>query len=235
MFFPLRDKNPLKVIRFQTVTAGLIAVNVLLFAYSDWLISEVARQKLFLSFGLVPAVISGNAVLADQLAVIPAGLTFFTYVFLHGSLLHLAGNMAFLWVFADNVEDSFGHGRFMLFYLFCGVVAALVHLLLMPKSQIPLIGASGAISGVVASYLVLFPRSKVLSLFAVFPAELPAWWLLGAWLAFNVLFFLLSPAEGGVAWGAHIGGFLAGLAVTLLFRQRIRLRLARGRGRRQEG
>ncbi len=234
MFFPLRDENPLKVIRFQTVTAALIAANVLLFVYTGGLLDEAGQQRLFLSFGMVPAVVSGHAVLAKPLAVIPAALTPLTYAFLHASLLHLLGNMMFLWVFADNVEDSLGHGRFLLFYVFCGVVAALAHLLLAPASQVPLIGASGAISGVLAAYLVLFPRSKVLSLFGIIPVELPALWVLGAWLLFNLVYFIMSPTGGGVAWSAHIGGFLAGLAVTLAFRNRIRLRLARGAARRRQ-
>ena len=233
MLFPLHDKNPLKVIRFQTVTAALIVINVLVFLYSDMFLGDVARERLYLSFGMVPAVLSGNAVLSQELVVIPALLTPFTSLFLHGGLMHLLGNMAFLWVFADNVEDSFGHGRFALFYLFCGLMAGLAHLLMAPKSQIPLIGASGAISGVLAAYLVLFPRSRVLSLFGIIPVELPALWVLGAWLVFNLVYFLTSGAEDGVAWSAHLGGFLSGLLITLLFRDRIRLRLARGAAQRR--
>ncbi len=228
MFFPLYDRNPLKVIRFQTVTAALVAVNVLVFLYSELMLDTVDAQRFYLSFGMVPAVLTGKAVLAAGLEQVPAIFTPLTSLFIHGGWLHLIGNMAFLWVFADNVEDSFGHVRFLLFYLFCGVVAGLAHVLLDPASRVPLVGASGAISGVVASYLLLFPRSQVLSLFGVFPVSLPALWLLLAWLAFNVLSFLMAPAGEGVAWSAHIGGFAAGFVITWLFRDRIRLRLARG-------
>ncbi len=229
MFFPLHDQNPLRVIRFQTVTMLLIVANVLLYLYSDWLLGEVARQRFYLSFGMVPAVISGSARLAPELEMVPALLTPFTSLFLHGGWLHLVGNMLFLWVFADNVEDGFGHLGFLGFYLLCGLVAGLTHLLLAPASRIPLIGASGAISGVVAAYLVLFPRFRVLSLFGVVPVRMPAWIMLGAWLAFNLVFFLLDPVDGGVAWSAHMGGFVAGLLLTFLLRRRIMLRLARGR------
>ena len=228
MFFPLYDRNPLKVIRFQTVTAALVVANVLVFLYTGVVLDDVEAQRLYLSFGTVPAVLTGKAVLAANLVQVPAILTPVTSLFIHGGWLHLIGNMAFLWVFADNVEDSFGHVRFLLFYLFCGVVAAMAHVVLDPASRVPLVGASGAISGVVASYLLLFPRSQVLSLFGVFPVSLPALWLLLAWLAFNVISFLLAPTGEGVAWSAHIGGFAAGFVITWLFRDRIRLRLARG-------
>jgi membrane associated rhomboid family serine protease len=228
MFFPLYDRNPLKVIRFQTVTAALVAANVLVFLYSSMALDDVHAQRFYLAWGMVPAVLTGKAVLAPALARVPAILTPLTSLFVHGGWMHLIGNMAFLWVFADNVEDGFGHWRFLLFYLFCGLVAGLAHVLVDPASQVPLVGASGAISGIVASYLLLFPRTQVLSLFGVFPVNLPALWLLLAWLAFNVLSFLASPTGEGVAWSAHIGGFAAGFVITWLFRDRIRLRLARG-------
>ncbi len=234
MFFPLKDKNPLKVIRFQAVTLALISINVLVFLYTNHVLDEHERLSLFLSLGMVPASLSGNAVLSDELYLIPALLTPFTSIFLHGGWMHLVGNMAFLWVFADNVEDSFGHIPFLLFYLFCGVVAAMAHLVLDPASQIPLIGASGAISGVIASYLLLFPRSQVTSLFGFVPLRMSAMWLLGLWIVFNVASFLVAPTGGGVAWVTHLAGFLAGLAITWPLRQRIRLRLARGQARKHQ-
>ena len=229
MFFPLYDRNPLKVIRFQTVTVALIVVNVLIFLWMQLFLEPTVRTGLYLSFGLVPAVVSGKAALAEELHLIPALASVVTYMFLHGGWMHLIGNMAFLWVFADNVEDSFGHIGFLLFYIACGIVAGLCFLLLAPAARIPLVGASGAISGVLASYLVLFPRSKVFSVLGVVPINLPALWLLLAWLAFNFFFFLTETmTSGGVAWIAHLGGFAAGLGFTLLLRNRIRLRLARG-------
>ncbi len=232
MFFPLLDRNPLKVIRYQAVTLALIALNVLIFLYTNYVLDEHARMGLFLSLGMVPAVISGKAVLADELHLVPALLTLLTSIFLHGGWMHLIGNMSFLWVFADNVEDSFGHLSFLLFYLVCGLVAALAHLALDPASRMPLIGASGAISGVIASYLLLFPRSQVISLFGFVPLKLPAMWLLGMWILFNLVFFLVAPASGGVAWVTHLAGFVTGLAITWPLRKRIRLRLARGQARR---
>ena len=229
MFFPLYDSNTLKVIRFQAVTVLLIVVNVGLFLWMQLLLDPGVRNGLYLSFGLVPAVISGKAALAEELRLIPALASIVTYMFLHGGWMHLIGNMAFLWVFADNVEDSFGHLGFLLFYIACGIVAGLCFLLLAPASRLPLVGASGAISGVLASYLVLFPRSRVFSVLGVIPVNLPALWLLLAWLAFNFFSFLTDTMTGGgVAWVAHLGGFAAGLGFTLLLRNRIRLRLARG-------
>ena len=228
MFFPLLDKNPLKVIRFQAVTLTLIVINVLAFLYTNYMLGDQERLNLFMSLGMVPAAVSGKAVLADELHLIPVLLTPITSIFLHGGWMHLIGNMAFLWVFADNVEDSFGHVPFLLFYLVCGLVAALAHLMLDPASQMPLIGASGAISGIIASYLLLFPRSQVISLFGFVPLQMSAMWLLGLWLVFNAVSFLFAPNGGGVAWVTHLAGFVAGFMITWPMRNRIRVRLARG-------
>ena len=234
MFFPLLDSNPLKVIRYQAVTLSLIAINVLAFLYTNYMLNEQERLNLFLSLGMIPAVISGKAVLSQELHLIPALLTPLTSIFLHGGWMHLLGNMAFLWVFADNVEDSFGHLPFLLFYLVCGLVAALAHMVLDPASQMPLIGASGAISGIIASYLVLFPHTQVISLFGFVPLRMPAMWLLGLWIAFNLLSFFLMPANSGVAWSTHVAGFVTGLAITWPLRRHIRLRLARGQARQRQ-
>ncbi len=235
MFFPLYDKNPLKVIRFQMVTVTLLVLNVGIFLWMQFLMEPPVRHGLYLSFGLVPAVMTGKAALAEKLHLIPALASVVTYMFLHGGWMHLIGNMAFLWVFADNVEDSFGHVGFLLFYIACGIVAGLFFLLFSPSARVPLVGASGAISGVLASYLVLFPRSRVFSVLGVVPISLPALWLLLAWLAFNFFFFVTeSVTGGGVAWVAHLGGFAAGLVFTLLLRNRLRLRLARGAALRRQ-
>jgi membrane associated rhomboid family serine protease len=157
-----------------------------------------------------------------------AVVTIFTAMFLHGGLLHLAGNMLFLWIFADNVEDALGHGRFLFFYLVCGAFATLVQAFLAPDSRVPNLGASGAIAGVLGAYFVLFPRARIVTivpLFVLFPlVEIPAglyllgWFLLQFWMGSSQLASAGRGTEGGVAFGAHVGGFVAGVAWALLFR-----------------
>ena len=150
-------------------------------------------------------------------------------MFLHGSFLHLAGNMLFLWIFGNNVEDYFGHIRFALFYLACGVVGAMAHILVHPGSNVPVIGASGAISGVLGAYFLLFPRARVLTLVPIFFffyfIELPAYFFLGVYILLQILYGLPSimgtqAAAPGVAWLAHLGGFFAGIALLMIIRKR---------------
>jgi membrane associated rhomboid family serine protease len=158
---------------------------------------------------------------------IPEALTFVTYQFLHAGWLHLISNMLFLWVFADNVEDAYGHAGFLLFYLLTGIAGGLVHVLMQPASASPLIGASGAVSGVLAAYAILFPRARVwILLFMRIPIPLPALWVLGGWFALQLLnlFFVAPTGDIDVAWWAHIGGFVAGLGLTFLLRSRLQLR-----------
>lgn len=236
MFIPLHDDNPLRSISAPYVTVALIAINVIVYVFfQSGLVYNMGQAGTF-DLAIIPCQLlrvescvanSGHLTGAMQELITP-----FSYMFLHGGWMHLIGNMSFLWVFADNVEDSFGHLSFLLFYLVCGLVAALAHLALDPASRMPLIGASGAISGVIASYLLLFPRSQVISLFGFVPLKLPAMWLLGMWILFNLVFFLVAPASGGVAWVTHLAGFVTGLAITWPLRKRIRLRLARGQARR---
>ncbi len=178
------------------------------------------------TFGLVPeywtAAWSGGG------DVVSATIPLFSSLFLHGGWLHLIGNMLYLWVFGDNVEDKLGHGRFIFFYLLCGVIASLVHVAMDPHSPIPTIGASGAISGVLGAYLLLFPKARVLTLIPIFiflqVAELPALIVLGLWFVLQFVNGMMSigmdtAGMGGVAWWAHIGGFAAGMVLVLPLRK----------------
>lgn len=175
------------------------------------------------SLGVIPAVLLNKIHLPPELLVIPAGLTVFTSMFLHGGFMHLAGNMLYLWIFGNNIEDAMGHVRFVVFYLLCGVAAVAGQTLQNPDSQVPMIGASGAISGVLGAYLLLYPHARVLVLiplgFISQLIRLPAGWVLGLWFGMQIISSALtSPEGGGVAWFAHIGGFIAGLALIPLFK-----------------
>ena len=140
-------------------------------------------------------------------------LPFITSIFLHGSFFHLVSNMLFLWVLGDNIEDAMGHFRFFFFYIFCGICAVMAHALINPQSELPMIGASGAVSGVIGAYLVLHPRAMILTLVLRFMVQLPAYVVLGLWIAFQLFNASMAPETqgGGVAWWAHIGGFAAGI------------------------
>ena len=220
MLIPLKDENPLRFIGFAYVTVALIAACVLTYV---WQVSlGPAQERMILALGAIPAVITGDKALPAGLAVVPAHLTLVTSMFLHGSWLHLGGNMLFLWIFGDNVEDAMGHVRFLIFYLVCGVAAALAHVVAGPDSQIPTVGASGAISGVLGAYLVLHPRAQVLTLFFRFFITLPAFVVLGLWFVLQAVSATMDMAGegGGVAWWAHIGGFVAGVLLVIPFRRR---------------
>jgi membrane associated rhomboid family serine protease len=212
MFLPLHDQNPLKIVPFQLVTCGLIVTCILVFLYQQFLSGE-QHQAILMSYGMLPAVLFDNRTLAPELVMLPAGLTLLSSVFLHGGWMHLIGNMAFLWVFGDNVEDSMGHLRFLVFYCLCGVFASLTHALVENQSVSPLIGASGAVSGVLGAYLLLHPKVRVLVLVMLrVPLRLPAYWVLGFWIGLQI-FNAVTSAGGNTAWWAHIGGFAAGMAL----------------------
>ncbi len=230
MFLPLHDSARLRVIRYQVVTLTLVLVNVAIFLWTHYGLPGQEAQALTLSLGAIPAVLSHHAVLDPALVTVPEFLTLVTYMFLHGGWLHLIGNMAFLWVFADNVEDGFGHVGFFAFYVACGIAGALVHTVMMPHSQLPMIGASGAVAGVLASYMILFPKSRVwVLLFMRIPLRISAAWALGGWIGFQILSaFIDSNASQSIAWWGHIGGFAAGFLLTLLFRPWLTTRLSRG-------
>ncbi|MBT8137642.1 MAG: rhomboid family intramembrane serine protease [Gammaproteobacteria bacterium] len=218
---PLHDDNP-SAIRplFTYLFIGGCALTFL------WQLSLGAGgQQAVFAFGVIPATLLGDAVLSPDIAVIPAELTVITSMFLHGGWAHFLGNMLYLWVFGDNVEDSMGHVRFVLFYLLCGTAAALAQAIPEPDSTIPMIGASGAISGVLGAYLLLYPHARVLVGvplgFYLHTMRLPAGWILGLWFGMQLLSELMSPpGSAGVAFRAHLGGFVAGAALIPLFRQR---------------
>ena len=216
---PLKDDNPTRT--FPFVNYALIAACVAVFL---WELSLGARaQQAILAYGLIPDVLLGDARLPPGLAVVPAWATIFTSMFLHGGWMHLVGNMLYLWIFADNVEDRFGHGRFVVFYALCGIAAALAQALPAPESQIPMVGASGAISGVLGAYLLMFPRAHVLVAIPVgilALVRLPALLVLGLWFGMQLLSEMFTPPGAGVAFRAHIGGFVAGLVLMPLFRRR---------------
>lgn len=221
--FPLKDDIPSR--RPPIVTIGLIATCILVFL---WQVSLPSRAGTFAvySYGFIPGVLFGDAELPADLAVLPAAATLFTSMFLHGGLMHLAGNILYLWVFGNNIEDNLGHARFLIFYLLCGVAAAFAQALPDPTSEIPMIGASGAISGVLGAYLILFPHARVQVIIPfgfLFLHTIRAGWLLGFWFVFQLLSGLLGPSDGGgVAFWAHVGGFVAGLALILVMRDRRR-------------
>lgn len=222
MFVPLHDDNYLRSIKLQYVTIGLIAVNVLVFLLN----LSGLPESVIASFAIVPNELVTTARTfylgesVPQTIAVPERLTLLSYMFFHGDILHLAGNMLFLWVFGDNVEDAMGHVRFLIFYLACGVFAGLTHVYMMPDSGSPLIGASGAVAGVIAAYLMLHPRVRVWVLaFQFLPLRLSAATVLGVWIALQFIMLLL-PDIGPIAWWAHIGGLIAGAVLILFMRRR---------------
>jgi membrane associated rhomboid family serine protease len=222
VFVPIYDDNPLKCIRFQYVTVGLIAINTIVFLLQA---AGTVQAQVAASFAVVPSELfqaglwGGAGHGARDIWPIPEGVTLLGYMFFHGDPVHLLGNMLFLWVFGDNVEDALGHLRFLAFYLVSGVAAGLMHAWIVPTSTVPLIGASGAVAGVIAAYLLLHPHVRVWVLaFRVIPLRITAALALGAWILTQVT-MLLIPEAGPVAWWAHIGGLLAGAVLVLFLRR----------------
>ena len=219
MFIPLHDANSLKYIKLQYVTFGLIAANVIVFLFTT-LGGENFSQATVIGFGYIPSVVFDIAELPPQYIFVPENFTYVTYAFLHSDIFHLGGNMLFLWVFGDNVEDALGHFRYLIFYLLCAAGGALVHGLIAPDSQMPLIGASGAIAGVIAAYLILHPRVKIWVLaFARIPLRLPAYILLALWIVFQFLMFA-AGGEDQISWACHIGGVITGAILVLILKRR---------------
>lgn len=218
MFIPLHDGTPMRHLAAPRTAWTLIAVNVGVWLAGRFgLFGDMARVDTAL--GAIPAVLLGHAELAASLALVPSWATPFTAMFLHGNLFHLVGNMLFLWVFGDNVEDAMGHLRFLLFYLACGLAGTLLYAGMAPQSEAPLIGASGAVSGVIVAYLMLHPRVRVFGLvFNWLPLRIPAYWCLGLWIVFQIVNAVLG-GESEVGWWAHVGGILAGAVLTPLMRR----------------
>jgi len=216
---PLRDSIPSRTFPFTTI--AIIAVNVTVFF---WQLSlGQANREFVLQLGAVPAQFTHGGPVAAQ--ALPAPATIVTSMFLHAGFLHIAGNMLFLWIFGNNVEDALGHLRFVVFYLVCGALAAAGHIVAHPDSRVPMIGASGAISGVLGAYFLLYPRARVVTLvFLGFLAQLvnvPAALFLGLWFLFQFLTGAADPGTGGgVAWMAHVSGFVAGIPLLLLLKRR---------------
>lgn len=218
---PLHDDNPTDIFPYLTVT--FIVACVLVFF---WQLSlGPAGQKAVYALGVIPATLLQGKSLSPDLYLIPAELTLLTSMFLHGGWMHLIGNMLYLWIFGNNVEDAMGHTRFIFFYIICGIAAALAQSLPDPASVTPMIGASGAISGVLGAYLLLHPRARVLVAIPlvvfIYTTRLPAMAVLGFWFVFQLVSSLLADSGGGgVAWGAHVGGFIAGVLLIPFFKYR---------------
>ena len=222
MFVPLWDLNPLENVKFQWVTVGLILTNLLVFLLFQVGVLLPVSTEALVSFAVIPAELMGQSQLGEAVkgaVAIPERATLLTYMFLHGNILHLAGNMIFLWVFGDNVEDAMGHFRFLLFYLLCGVFAGFAHTFMRPDSDVPMIGASGAVAGVIAAYLMLHPNVRVwiLALFRI-PLRVSAGFALAVWIALQIVSVMLDKG-GGTAWWAHIGGLMAGAVLIVFMRK----------------
>jgi membrane associated rhomboid family serine protease len=215
---PLRDVIPSRTT--PVITIAIIVINAIVFLY-ELSLGELTNEFI-LYFGLVPAAFSWVSV--------------FTSMFVHGGLLHFAGNMLYLWIFGDNVEDRMGHGRFVVFYLLCGAAAAFVQTIVNPDSLVPMVGASGAIAGVMGAYFVLYPRSRIVTLVPIFffiqILEIPAIFFLGIWFLMQFMSGVGSIATatggepgGGIAFWAHIAGFAAGVSAVIVFRRPERQRV----------
>ncbi len=220
---PLRDINPTR--SFPVVTLVLIGVNVVVFLF-ELMLDTVGALDLFVrAFSVIPYEITHGVDLPPRIPM-PVYLTVLTSMFMHGGFFHIFGNMLYLWIFGNNVEDNMGHGRFLVFYLLSGVAAALAQIAVSPDSRIPLLGASGAVAGVLGAYLVMFPRAQIEVLifgWFIHIVRLPATLVLSFWIVIQLFQGVLSlglPTLGGVAWFAHIGGFLTGLILVPFFRRR---------------
>ena len=216
---PYKDDNPTST--FPFVTIMLIVANMYVFFYTITHMSDIeGYKKIVYSYGAIPSYLLSF----EKLQPIHPSLTVFTSMFMHGGLLHLGSNMLYLWIFGNNIEDTLGHFSFLMFYILCGIAAAYAHAFTAPSSLMPMIGASGAVSGVLGAYILMFPRAKVYTLiflgFFIQVIRLPAYFVIGFWIVIQLLNGLFSKGvadQGGVAWFAHIGGFLAGLALIILF------------------
>lgn len=242
MLLPIGDDNQGRGIT-PFVVYIIIAINAVVFLLFQQATGTEAGAEFTYAYSVVPYEITHNVDLVAKVRVpgggdipqfpgpAPIWLTILTSMFMHGGWMHIIGNMLYLWIFGDNIEDNFGHVKFLIFYLVCGVVASFSHILVDPNSVTPSLGASGAIAGVLGAYLIMFPRNRVRTLlplgFLWTTIELPAVVVLGFWIViqiFSQYTATFKPGEGGVAYMAHIGGFAAGLLLCLFFRRRNNIR-----------
>ena len=237
MLLPIGDDNQQRHGR-PFVVYIIVVINVVVFVLFQQFASEAGAPFTY-AYSVVPYEITHNVDLVETVRVpggpgaipqfpgpSPIWLTILTSMFMHGGLMHIIGNMLYLWIFGDNIEDNFGHTRFLIFYLVCGIAASFAHILVDPSSVTPSLGASGAIAGVLGAYLIMFPRNRVRALLPLgiiwTTVELPAIVVLGFWIViqiFSQYTATIKPGEGGVAYMAHIGGFAAGIALTFIFRR----------------
>ncbi|MBI5847551.1 MAG: rhomboid family intramembrane serine protease [Nitrospirae bacterium] len=217
--FPYKDDNPTNT--FPFVTIGIIGLNILVFLLQ--LLSGADGKHIVYAYGAIPH----NIVSLESTQPIHPLLTIFTSMFMHGGVFHIFGNMLYLWIFGNNIEDRLGHFRFVLFYLFCGIAAALSYALTAASSEVPMIGASGAVSGVLGAYILLFPMARVHTIiflgFFIQSVQIPALIVIGFWAIIQLINGLIAqgmPGQGGIAWLAHAGGFLAGLITIKLWQPR---------------
>ncbi len=218
---PIRDNNPTR--SFPILTLTIIVLNVIVFLFE--LVSMQNSDQVFYSYGLIPCALTNQC--APLPGALPAWATIFTAMFMHAGWLHIAGNMLYLWIFGNNIEDVMGPIGFVAFYLLCGVAASFAQIAIDPGSTIVNVGASGAIAGVLGAYLILFPRARIdtLLLFGWFArlVALPAIIVLGGWFVLQLFSGALSlggPSDGGVAFFAHVGGFVAGMVLVFVFKRR---------------
>ena len=223
---PLKDDNPTS--GRPVVTYFLIGICVVVFFMQ--LGSESYRTgQLFYSYGLIPSVLMGHDQLPMDFYEVPAYVTIFSSMFMHGGFMHLIGNMLYMLIFADNIEDNLGPKKFIVFYLLCGIGAAMAQVLADPSSQVPMVGASGAIGGVLGAYIINYPKAKVLVLiplgFFLFSQKIRALYVLGFWFILQFInSSMVSSQGGGVAYAAHIGGFVSGMILILFFNKRTKKR-----------
>lgn len=221
MFLPFRDDNPHNIT--PVVNYTLIALCVAVFAW-QFTLDERAGELAVYAYGLIPGELFGKVQIDPRIGRPDGWLTIFTSMFLHGGIMHLLGNMGYLWIFGDNVEASLGRARYLLFYLICGVAAAAAQIAAAPGSEVPMIGASGAISGVLGAYMVLHPRANirvfVWLIIYISVWNLPAWVVLGLWFGGQLMSSAsIDPGQPGVAFMAHIGGFVAGAVLVFFFKK----------------
>jgi membrane associated rhomboid family serine protease len=216
---PISDDMRTRLVPVLTWALIVACVGVYIWEYS----SSREMDAALLVFGFTPASLFAGYTPVTGMGQVPAGVTILTSMFLHGSILHIAGNMLYLWIFGNNVEDAMGHIRFLIFYLVCGIAAALTLAYIDPASRVPMVGASGAISGVLAAYVLLFPRARVTVIvplgFIFYPFRITAVWVVGFWFLLQLFSAAATrPDQPGVAWWAHVGGFVTGLLLTPFFK-----------------